>query len=146
MERRTILLVEDNPDDEELTKRALIKNNIVNNIAVAHDGQEAVDYLFAKGQFKDRDMRDLPVLVLLDLKLPKMDGLDVLREIRANEWTRMLPVVILTSSKEDEDIIKSYRHGANSYVVKPVDFKQFSEAIVALGIYWLVLNEPPHNK
>ncbi len=144
MGRRTILLVEDNPDDEELTKRALIKSNIVNNIDVAHDGQEAIDYLFAKGKFKDRNIRDLPVIVLLDLNLPKVAGLEVLREIRANDWTRMLPVIVLTSSKEDEDIIKSYRHGANSYVVKPVDFKQFSEAIVALGIYWLVLNEPPH--
>ncbi len=143
MGRRTILLVEDNPDDEELTKRALIKSNIVNNIDVAHDGQEAIDYLFAKGKFKDRNIRDLPVIVLLDLNLPKVAGLEVLREIRANDWTRMLPVIVLTSSKEDEDIIKSYRHGANSYVVKPVDFKQFSEAIVALGIYWLVLNEPP---
>jgi len=145
MERRTILLVEDNPDDEELTKRALIKNNIANNITVAHDGQEAVDYLFAAGKFKDRDIRDLPVIVLLDLKLPKLDGLEVLRQIRANDWTRNLPVIILTSSKEDEDIIKSYRRGANSYVVKPVDFKQFSEAIVTLGIYWLVLNEPPRG-
>jgi len=144
MERRTILLVEDNPDDEELTKRALIKSNIVNQVDVAHDGQEAIDYLFAKGKYKDRDIRDLPVLILLDLKLPKMDGLDVLRAVRAQDWTRLLPVVILTSSKEDEDIIKSYRLGANSYVVKPVDFKQFSEAIVTLGIYWLVLNEPPH--
>lgn len=135
MERRTILLVEDNPDDEELTKRALIKNNIANNIVVAHDGQEAVDYIFAKGQYKDRNIRDLPVLILLDLKLPGMDGLDVLRTIRADDWTRTLPVVILTSSKEDEDIIKSYRHGANSYIVKPVDFKQFSEAIIALGVY-----------
>lgn len=145
MERRTILLVEDNPDDEELTKRALIKNNIANNIVVAHDGQEAVDYIFAKGQYKDRNIRDLPVLILLDLKLPGMDGLDVLRTIRADDWTRTLPVVILTSSKEDEDIIKSYRHGANSYIVKPVDFKQFSEAIIALGVYWLVLNEPPRE-
>jgi two-component system response regulator len=143
MERRTILLVEDNPDDEELTKRALIKNNIANNITVAHDGQEAIDYIFAKGQYKGRNIRELPVLILLDLKLPKVDGMEVLREIRANDWTRTLPVVILTSSKEDEDIIKSYRHGANSYIVKPVDFKQFSDAIVALGVYWLVLNEPP---
>ena len=145
MERRTILLVEDNPDDEELTKRALLKSNIANEIIVARDGQEAIDYIFAKGSFKDRNIRDLPVLVLLDLKLPKVDGLEVLREIRASDWTRTMPVVVLTSSKEDEDIIKSYRTGANSYIVKPVDFKQFSEAIVALGVYWLVLNEPPRG-
>ena len=145
MERRTILLVEDNPDDEELTKRALLKSNIANEIIVARDGQEAIDYIFAKGSFKDRNIRDLPVLVLLDLKLPKVDGLEVLREIRASDWTRTMPVVVLTSSKEDEDIIKSYQTGANSYIVKPVDFKQFSEAIVALGVYWLVLNEPPRG-
>jgi DNA-binding response OmpR family regulator len=143
MEHRKILLVEDNPDDEELTKRSLINHNIVNEIIVAHDGQEALDYLFAKGKFKDRDIRDIPTLILLDLKLPKVDGMEVLRQIRAADWTRLLPVVILTSSKEDEDIIKSYRYGANSYVVKPVDFKQFSEAIVTLGIYWMLLNEPP---
>ncbi|HYX14297.1 MAG TPA: response regulator [Nostoc sp.] len=138
-----ILLVEDNPDDEALTLRALKKNNIMNEVIVAHDGVEALDYLFGKGIYASRDMSVMPNLILLDLKLPKMDGLEVLRHLRADERTKILPVVILTSSKEEQDLINGYTLGANSYVRKPVDFSQFSDAVRQLGLYWFVLNEPP---
>jgi two-component system response regulator len=143
MEDKMILLVEDNPDDEALTIRALKKNNIGNHLVVVRDGVEAIDFLFCSGVYKDRDAKDTPQVVLLDLKLPKMDGLEVLRRIRENESTRLLPVVILTSSKEEQDILKGYKLGANSYVRKPVDFDQFVEAVRQLGLYWLVLNESP---
>ncbi len=138
-----ILLVEDNPDDEALTLRALKKNNIANNIIVVRDGVEALEFLFCAGAYADRDPCEQPQVVLLDLKLPKVDGLEVLRRIRADEGTRLLPVVILTSSKEEQDLIKGYSLGANSYVRKPVDFNRFIEAVRQLGMYWLVLNEPP---
>src|SRR5689334_18891752 len=143
MEEKMILLVEDNPDDEALTIRALKKNNIGNRLVVARDGVEAIDFLFAKGAYADRDASDLPQLILLDLKLPKMDGLEVLRRIRADERTSILPVVILTSSKEEQDLIQGYKLGANSYVRKPVDFSQFLDAVHQLGLYWLVINEVP---
>ncbi len=143
MEEKTILLVEDNPDDEALTLRALKKNNIQNRVVVAHDGVEALDYLFSTGAHAGRDGREIPQVILLDLKLPKIDGLEVLRRVRADERTRLLPVVILTSSREEQDIINGYGLGANSYVRKPVDFNQFVEAVNKLGMYWLVLNEPP---
>jgi two-component system response regulator len=138
-----ILLVEDNPDDEILTLRAMKKNNIVNEIVVARDGAEALDFIFATGAYSERDAALMPQVILLDLNLPKMGGLEVLRRIRENERTALLPVVILTSSKEEKDLVESYRLGANSYIRKPVDFKQFSEAIRQLGLYWLVLNEVP---
>jgi two-component system response regulator len=139
----TILLVEDNPDDEELTLRALKKNNIRNTVVVARDGAEALDYLFCTGSSSGRDASDLPGVILLDLKLPKVDGLEVLRRLRADQRTRLLPVVILTSSIEEQDRLKGYGLGANSYVRKPVDFSQFSEAVRQLGLYWLLLNERP---
>jgi CheY-like chemotaxis protein len=140
MENRTILLVEDNPDDEDLTVRALKKNNVVNEIIVARDGVEALDYLFGEGQHAD--LRLTPQVILLDLKLPKLDGLGVLRRLRADDRTKFLPIVVLTSSNEERDRINSYDLGANSYVRKPVDFSQFSEAACQLGLYWLVLNQP----
>ncbi len=143
MADRTILLVEDNPDDVELTLRALKQNNISNEMKVVGDGAEALDYLFASGQYADRDVSDLPAVVLLDLKLPKVDGMEVLRRIRANDPTKLLPVVILTSSKEEQDMINSYKLGANSYVRKPVKFDDFVGAVRQLGLYWLLLNEPP---
>ncbi|MDP8922726.1 MAG: response regulator [Chloroflexota bacterium] len=136
-------MVEDNPDDEALARRALTRNNIANEVAVARDGVEALEYLFATGAYAGRDPSALPVVVLLDLKLPKLDGLEVLRRLRADERTRLLPVVILTSSREEQDLITGYGLGANSYVRKPVDFVQFTEAVRQLGLYWLVLNEPP---
>ena len=142
-EERTILLVEDNPRDEELALRALQKNNIRNGVVIARDGEEALDYLFARGAHAGRDPDALPELILLDLKLPKVGGLDVLRELRRHERTKLLPVVILTSSNEDEDRLAGYSNGANSYVRKPVDFNEFTEAVRQLGLYWLVLNEPP---
>ncbi len=138
-----ILLVEDNRDDEALTLRALKKNNIKNEVVVAHDGVEALDYLFGTGAYAGRDLTDMPHVILLDLKLPRVDGLEVLRRLRADERTRLLPVVILTSSNEDQDRINGYGLGANSYVRKPVDFAQFIEAVRQLGLYWLILNEPP---
>ena len=141
--KRSILLVEDNPDDEELTLRALKRNLIANDIIVAHDGQEALDYIFGGGAWKGRDPADLPALILLDLNVPKVDGLSVLRQIRADERTRRAPVVILTSSNEQQDLIRGYDLGANSYVRKPVAFEQFVEAVRQLGVYWLVLNELP---
>lgn len=142
MEEKTILLVEDNPDDVELTIRALKKNHILNRMIVAKDGVEALDYLFGTGIYEGRDVRKLPVIILLDLKLPKVDGLEVLKRIRQHDLTRLLPVVILTSSQEEKDKINGYELGANSYIRKPVDFIQFTEAIKALGLYWLVWNEP----
>src|SRR5437868_10624596 len=141
MDNKVILLVEDNARDEALTRRALKKNNIVNEVVAARDGVEALDYLFGTGKYAGRDMSIMPQLVLLDLKLPKVNGLQVLQKIRAEERTRRLPVVVFTSSSEEEDMMKSYDLGANSYVRKPVDFEQFSEATRQLGLYWLVLNE-----
>jgi CheY-like chemotaxis protein len=143
MDNKIIFLVEDNPDDEALTLRALKKNNIGNQVIVARDGAEALDYLFGTGQYSGRDANLTPQVVLLDLKLPKMDGLEVLRRLRANECTKFLPVVILTSSNEEQDRINGYSLGANSYVRKPVDFNQFMEAVRQLGLYWLILNEQP---
>jgi two-component system response regulator len=143
MKTKNILLVEDNPSDAKLTKRALDQNQITNELIVVEDGAEALDYLFSTGRYAGRDVRDLPAVVLLDLKLPRVDGLEVLQKIRANEFTRLLPVVILTSSSQEEDMIASYNLGANSYIRKPVDFKQFTDAVRTLGMYWLLLNEPP---
>lgn len=143
MRDKTILLVENNPDDELLTLRALKKNNVFNKVVVARDGAEALDYLFGEGAYAGRDTSDVPQLVLLDLKLPKVDGLEVLRRLRADERTRLLPVVILTSSREQQDLLDGYGYGANSYVRKPVDFAQFSRVVEQLELYWLVLNESP---
>jgi CheY-like chemotaxis protein len=139
----TILLVEDNPDDVALTERALKKARIANKLVIARDGPEALDFLFGTGAYEGRDSSITPEVVLLDLKLPKLDGLEVLRRLRADQRTRLLPVVVLTSSKEDRDLTRSYELGANSYIRKPVDFKQFVKAVQDLGLYWLVLNEPP---
>ncbi len=138
-----VLLIEDNPDDEALTLRALKKNNIKNEVVVAHDGAEALDYLFGTGKYAGRNTDVLPQVVLLDLKLPKVEGLEVLRRVRADGRTKLLPVVILTSSNEEQDRIDGYGLGANSYVRKPVDFSQFMEAARQLGLYWLILNEAP---
>ncbi|MGH9742678.1 MAG: response regulator [Candidatus Acidiferrum sp.] len=143
MKEKIILLVEDNPDDEALTVRALKKNKILNEVVVARDGVEALDFLFGGGQHAGRDMAVVPQVILLDLKLPKLDGLGVLRRLRADPRTKLLPVVLLTSSNEEEDLINGYGLGANSCVRKPVDFEQFKEAIRQLSLYWLVLNEPP---
>jgi len=145
MESKTILLVEDNPDDEALTLRALKRNNILNQVVVARDGAEALDYLFARGAHSGRDTGRQPEVVLLDLKLPKVDGLEVLQRIRQDEKTRRLAVVILTSSNEERDIIAGYELGANSYIRKPVDFNQFMEAVRQLGTYWLLLNVSAPN-
>jgi CheY-like chemotaxis protein len=143
MLNKIIMLVEDNADDEALTLRALRKNNIQNEVVVARDGVEALDYLFGTGIYAGRDTRSKPVVVLLDLKLPKVDGLEVLRRVRANQRTQFIPVVVMTSSKEEQDLINSYSFGCNSYIRKPVDFVQFVEAVRQLGLYWLVLNEAP---
>jgi two-component system response regulator len=143
MRDASILLVEDNDDDVALTIRAFKKNNIKNRVVVMRDGVEALDYLFATGAHSGRDRSDRPQVILLDLKLPKLDGLEVLRRIRADESTRMLPIVVLTSSKEEQDLIASYQLGCNSYVRKPVDFDEFVEAARQLGLYWLLLNEAP---
>ena len=140
---KVILLVEDNPDDEALTLRALKKNNIGNQVIVARDGAEALDYLFGAGEYSGRDVDLTPQVILLDLKLPKIDGLQVLRQLRAHEVTKLLPVVILTSSNEERDRLAGYELGANSYVRKPVDFNEFIEAVRQLGLYWLILNEQP---
>ena len=142
-DKKIILLVEDNPDDEALTLRALRKNNILNDVVVARDGVMALDYLFGTGSYAGRDISDQPQLVLLDLNLPKIDGLEVLQQLRNNKNTCIQPVVILTTSNEERDIIASYKLGANSYIRKPVDFEQFMEAVRQLGLYWLVLNEAP---
>ncbi len=146
MREKYLLLVEDNPDDEELTIVALQENNIGNPVVVVHDGAEALDYLIGKEETGKDAPHDLPVVVLLDLKLPKINGLEVLRRLRDHERTKYLPVVVLTSSREEEDRIQSYSLGANSYVRKPVDFGQFIEAVKQLGLYWLVWNEPPPQK
>ena len=141
MDDKMILLVEDNPDDEALTLRALKKHNVGNEVFVARDGAEALDFLFCTGAYADRDPENMPQVILLDIKLPKVDGLEVLRRLRADERTSLLPVVILTSSNEEQDLITGDKYGANSYVHKPVDFNQFADAIRQLGLYWLVLNE-----
>jgi two-component system response regulator len=140
--RDCILLVEDTEDDIELTRRALKKNNLTNPLVIARDGQEALDYLLGDGT-GGQTGDDLPAIILLDLKLPKIDGLEVLRRLRAQQRTRLIPIVILTSSREERDLVEGYTNGANSYIRKPVDFEQFSEAVRQLGLYWLVLNEPP---
>lgn len=145
MQDKTILLVEDNPDDEELTLIAFRQNNIMNQVIVARDGAEALDYLFVTGPHAGRDPSVIPSIILLDLKLPKVDGLEVLRRVRGDPRTRRLPVIILTSSKEEQDLVTSYDLGCNSYVRKPVDFSHFVEAARQLGLYWLLLNEIPHN-
>ena len=145
MHKKTILLVEDNPDDELLTLRALSKDHILNDIVVARDGAEALDYLFGRDAYAGRDMSVMPEIVLLDLQLPKMNGMEVLQRLRADERTKLLPVIILTSSDEERDLLECYALGANSYICKPVDFTQFTEAVRQLKLYWLVLNEPPPN-
>ena len=146
MKPKTILLVEDNPSDIGLTKRALAKSHIANELVVAEDGQAALDYLFGSGQYAGRDVNELPALVLLDLNLPRVGGLEALSQVRADPRTSRLPVVILTTSKEELDVARSYDLGANSYIRKPVDFEQFAKAIEHLGLYWLVLNEPAPPK
>jgi len=143
MTERYILLVEDNPDDEELTLLSLRKNNLAHEIVVVRDGVEAIEYLFGSGQYMGRDVQRVPTVILLDLKLPKLDGLGVLKRLRADERTRTLPVVVLTSSSQDADVIASYNLGANSYVRKPVEFGAFVEAVSSLGLYWVLLNRPP---
>ncbi len=143
MKEKIILLVEDEPDDEALTLRALKKSNIKNKVVVAHDGVEALDYLWGRGEYANRDTNSMPQVILLDLKLPKMDGLEFLRHIRSDKRTKLLPVVIMTSSKEEKDIINGYSLGANSYIRKPVDFEKFGEAVRQLGLYWMLLNEAP---
>ena len=145
MENKTILLVEDNLDDETLTIRALQKANLANKVVVARDGAEALDYLLSRGQYEGQNNLEDLAVVLLDLKLPKVDGIEVLKEIRKNPVVKFLPVVILTSSDEEEDLLKSYNFGANSYIKKPVDFEQFYEAVKQLGMYWLLINRVPRN-
>lgn len=143
METKTILLVEDNPSDEALTLRALGKNNILNGITIVRDGADALDYLFCQGAYADRDSTRMPTVILLDLNLPRVNGLEVLRRLRADDRTRLLPVVVLTSSKEEQDMVQSYGLGANSFIRKPVDFVEFVEAVRQLGVYWVLLNEAP---
>lgn len=145
-DNKEILLVEDNPDDVLLTKRALKRNNILNEMKVVSDGVEALDYLFGTGEYADRDVSEEPCVILLDLKLPRVSGLEVLQRVRSDDRTRRIPVVVLTSSKEEQDLIGSYDLGANSYIRKPVDFEKFVAAIQQLGMYWLVLNEPPPHR
>lgn len=143
MSEKMILLVEDNPDDEELTIRALRQARIANEIVVARDGSEALDFMFGKGKYERRDLGRMPAVVLLDLKLPKLSGLDVLQRLRADARSKLIPVVVLTSSSEEEDMLRSYQSGANSYVRKPVEFGSFANAVSQLGLYWVLLNEPP---
>jgi two-component system, response regulator len=143
MKDRFILLVEDNPDDEELTLMGLKNSGMLNEIVVVRDGKEALQFLHAEGQYKDRDPALIPAVILLDLNLPKLNGLEVLKQLRANPLTDCIPVVILTSSSEEEDMVNSYDLGANSFVRKPVDFKRFADAVRQIGLYWLLLNEPP---
>jgi len=146
MHQKVVLLVEDNPSDVGLTKRAFEKHRIRNELVVVEDGQEALDYLFGAGAYAGRDTGEMPAVILLDLKLPKVDGLEVLKRIRDHDLTKRLPVVVLTSSREEQDVAMSYDLGANSYIRKPVDFQQFAEAVRTLDLYWLVLNEPPPLK
>lgn len=146
MSEKLILIVEDNPDDEELTLRALKHAKIANEIVVTRDGKEALDFMFGAGKYEGRDLDRMPAVVLLDLKLPKLSGLDVLKRLRADPRTKLVPVVILTSSSEDEDMLRSYQFGANSYVRKPVEFGAFASAVSQLGLYWMLLNEPPPNR
>ena len=143
MQKKIILLVEDNPSDAGLTKRAFDKHRIHNELVVVEDGQEALDYLFGAGAYAGRDTGQMPAVILLDLQLPKLDGLEILKRIRGHDLTKRLPVVVLTSSREEQDEAMSYNLGANSYIRKPVDFHQFAEAVKTLGLYWAVLNEPP---
>lgn len=143
MSEKMIMLVEDNPDDEELTLRALRQSKIANEIVVTRDGSEALDFVFAKGKYEGRDVSHMPAVILLDLKLPKLSGLEVLQRLRADPRTRLIPVVVLTSSSEDEDMMRSYQFGANSYVRKPVEFGSFAGAVTQLGLYWMLLNQPP---
>jgi CheY-like chemotaxis protein len=143
MEPKTILLIEDNISEVELTKRALEKAHISNEIVIAEDGVKALDFLFGRGEFAGRDIRQFPSLILLDLNLPKLGGLEVLRQIKAEKFTRLIPIVVLTTSGEEQDIYESYNIGINSYIRKPVDFERFAEVIIQLGLYWLVINEPP---
>ena len=143
MKKQFLVLVEDRPDDIDLTLRALKKNNIANEVVVLHDGSEALDYFFATGKYAGRNLDERPAVILLDIKLPKVDGLQVLKRLRADERTKLIPVVILTSSKEERDLVESYSLGANSYIVKPVDFESFVNAVSELGLYWLLLNQPP---
>lgn len=143
MSDRVILVVEDNPDDVALTLRSLRGSGILNRVVVANDGAEALDYLFGTGKYAERDITSMPAIVLLDLKLPKVDGIEVLQRIRADRRTELLPVVILTSSDDEQDLIASYASGCNSYVRKPVEFSQFADAVRQLGLYWMLLNEPP---
>lgn len=138
-----ILLVEDNPNDAELAINALKKKNLANKIKWVEDGEQAIDYLFASGKYAGRDINKKPKLILLDLKLPKVDGLEVLQKLKSDEKMKVIPVVVLTSSREESDVVKSYKLGVNSYIVKPVDFKQFSKSVTDLGLYWIVLNQPP---
>ncbi len=143
LEEVDILLVEDNPTDAELTMRALKKKNLANQIVWVKDGEEALDFIFATGKFSHRDVRNFPKLILLDLRMPKVDGLEVLQKIKADERTSRIPVVVLTSSQEDRDIVESYKLGVNSYVSKPVEFDEFIEAVSTLGFYWMLINNPP---
>jgi two-component system response regulator len=146
MMEKTIMLVEDNPDDEELTLRALRKASIANDVFVARDGREALDFLFGTGQHAGREPQTMPAVVLLDLKLPKLDGIDVLQRMRADPRTRLVPVVVLTSSSEDEDMLRSYQSGANSYVRKPIEFSEFAHAVTQLGMYWMLINQTPPSR
>ncbi len=146
VDTKVILLIEDNPDDVALTLRAFKKSNIGNEVIVARDGQEALDYLFGAGAYAGRNPAMIPAVVLLDLKLPKVDGLEILRRVREDRRTKLVPVVILTSSREEQDVVRGYDLGANSYIRKPVDFEQFNECVRQLGLYWLLINEPPPSE